>query len=136
MDTTETIVSLVRQHVELKAQLALAAEREKELKSRITEILKSEGEPDVRGSLSLEIDDKISGVSKVVWQKRVSKSLDMEAAEDLLEAKDLLDRCVTMMPVLDEEEIMKAYYEDLLTETDVDAMFPEKISWALITTKL
>jgi hypothetical protein len=40
-----------------------------------------------------------------------------------------------MVPTLDEEEIMKAYYEDLLTEQDIDTMFTETVTWALVTTK-
>ena len=58
--------------------------------------------------------------------------MNSNAAEELLESRGLLDQCVQMIPVLDEEEIMKAYYEGELDEEDIDTMFPEKESFALI----
>ena len=37
-----------------------------------------------------------------------------------------------MVPVLDEDAIMSAFYEGYLTEEDIDAMFPSKTSYAFI----
>jgi hypothetical protein len=130
------IVDLIRQIKVLRDEMAMFSEREKVIKQRIVDYVKSHGLADAKGSLSCDIDDDISGVARVVWQRRVSKSLNADAAEELLTNKDLLDKCTAYVAVLDEEEIMKAYYEDQLTEEDIDTMFPSKENWALVMPKL
>ena len=37
-----------------------------------------------------------------------------------------------MVPVLDEEEILAARYADLLTDEDIDSMFPAKETFAFL----
>lgn len=131
----DDIQSLVRQYKGIKDEQAMFAEREKELKARITKILEESGEVDDRGSKRLEVDDDVSGIASITWQRRVSKNLDMETADKILTNKGLESRCIVMVPAIDEQEIMAAFYEDLLTESDVDAMYPEKVTWALVMSK-
>lgn len=133
--TVKELIELVRQNVVLKEESDLITTRQKEVKTRITEGVDLLGEEDGRGHIVVDIDDAVSGISKVVKQKRVSKSLDESVAEELLESKGLKDRCFTMVPILNEEEIMAAFYEGLLTEEDIDAMFPAKVTWALVFNK-
>jgi SOS-response transcriptional repressor LexA len=129
------MIRYVQQNVLLKEEADRIAERQKEVKDFINKGLEELGEEDSRGHIVAEINDSVSGISKVVKQKRVSKSLDMETAERILKEKDLESRCFTMVPVLNEEEIMAVFYEGLLTEEDIDAMFPAKVSWALVFNK-
>jgi SOS-response transcriptional repressor LexA len=129
------MIRYVQQNVLLKEEADRIAERQKEVKDFINKGLEELGEEDSRGHIVAEINDSVSGISKVVKQKRVSKSLDMETAERILKEKDLESRCFTMVPVLNEEEIMAAFYEGLLAEEDIDAMFPAKVSWALVFNK-
>lgn len=129
------LIRYVQQNVALKDEADRIADRQKEVKSRIQEGIDSLGEEDGRGHIVVEIDDSVTGISKVVRQKRVSKSLDIEIAEQVLAAKGLSERCFIMVPVLDEEAIMAAFYEGLLTEDDIDSMFPAKVTWALVFNK-
>lgn len=129
------LIELVRQNVVLKEESDLITSRQKEVKTRITEGVDLLGEEDGRGHIVVDIDDPVSGISKVVKQKRISKTLDESVAEEILQAKNLKDRCFVMVPVLNEEEIMAAFYEGLLTEEDIDAMFPAKVTWALVFNK-
>lgn len=129
------MIRYVQQNVLLKEEADRIAARQKEVKDFINQGLEELGEEDSRGHIVVEIDDSVSGISKVVKQKRVSKSLDMETAERILKEKDLESRCFTMVPVLNEEEIMAAFYEGLLTEEDIDSMFPAKVTWALVFNK-
>ena len=126
------LLDLVRQFAVVKKELSLISERESALKAQIKKLMETAGEVDDKGSRTLELDDEVSNVAKVIYQRKVSKSLNSNAAEELLESRGLLDQCVQMIPVLDEEEIMKAYYEGELDEEDIDTMFPEKESFALI----
>jgi hypothetical protein len=123
--------SKVRQYAELKKQLAEIADREKQLKEEIRNIAIENGNVDDKGSYHLEVSN-IPGVTRIINQRRVSKPFDPDAAEALLEEKNLLERCTVLVPILDEQEILAARYEDLLTDADIDTMFPVKDSWALI----
>ena len=134
MDKKE-FISYVRQNATLKEEAERLTTRQNDVKKRIQQGLDELGEEDGRGHIVVEVDDDVTGISKVVRQKRVTKSLDMEIAEQVLEAKGLSERCVKMVPVLDEEEIMAAFYEGALTEEDIDSMFPAKVTWALVFNK-
>jgi predicted RNA-binding protein associated with RNAse of E/G family len=106
-------------------------EVKKQLKVAITEL----GEVSENGHVVVELDHEIEGISKVMNQKRVSKNLDIDVAETLLTEKGIHERCIQMIPVLNEDEIMAAYYEGLITEEDIDKMFPAKVTWALVMSK-
>ena len=90
------------------------------------------GEVDGRGHRVLELPHEVAGVAKLTQQRRVSKTLDMDAAEKILEDKGLLDECVEYVPVINEEAVMAAFYKKQLTEEDIDAMFPAKVSYAFL----
>lgn len=134
MDKQE-LINNVRQNLVIKDEIDNLTKRQTEVKGRITEAILSIGEEDDRGHIVVEIDDEVSGIAKVMRQKRVTKSLDADCAERLLEAKGLKERCLQPVYVLNEEQIMAAYYEGLLTEDDIDTMFPSKITWALVMAK-
>jgi hypothetical protein len=98
----------------------------------MVDIAKSEGDVDDKGSFKFEINSPSTSLKQVVYQRRVSKKLDMDAAEELLMSKGLFERCIQLKPVLDEQEIMAAYAEDLLNDSDIDTMFPESVTWATV----
>ena len=126
------LIDKVRQYAAIKTQLAEIQEREKALKAELRETVMELGEEDAKGSFVLDISDEISGVRKMIQQRRVSKTFDPDKAENLLTDKNLLERCTTMVPVLNEQEILAARYEDLLTDDDIDSMFPAKESYAFV----
>jgi len=125
------LLDMVRQYAAIKNQLKEINDREKELKDKLRAAVLEQGETDDNGSTPLEIED-VPGVEKIVNQRRVSKYFDPETAERLLEEKGLTERCTIMVPILDEQEILAARYEDLLTDEDIDVMFPSKESFAFI----
>ena len=65
-------------------------------------------------------------------QRRVSRSLDADAAEEILANAGVLDDCYKTVRVIDEDAVMQALYSETLTEADVDAIFPSKVTWALV----
>lgn len=134
MNVTE-MIELVRQNATLKDRIDSTVAIQNDIKERLRDGLKELGEVDDRGHVVVEINDDLTGIKKVVNQRKVSKSLDMSVAEEVLKEKGLHERCVMMVPVLDEEAIMAAYYEGLVTEEDIDKMFPAKVSWALVMSK-
>lgn len=131
----EDMLDLVRQNATLKDRIDSTVAIQNEVKEKLRDGLKELGEVDDRGHVVVEVNDNLTGIKKVINQRKVSKSLDMDIAEEILKEKNLHDRCVMMVPVLDEEAIMAAYYEGLVTEEDIDKMFPAKVTWALVMSK-
>ena len=128
----QQIVREVRQYVALQKETKDIGKRQTEVKKRLQDTVIEFGETDDRGHIRIELNDDVSGVSEIVNQRRVSKALDIEVAEKILEEKGLTESCIELVPVLDEDAIMAAYYQGKLTEADIDLMFPPKISWAFV----
>ena len=122
----------MRRTAVLKDEINLLTNRQKEIKERLVASLKEYGEVDGRGHIVLEVNDPITGTEKITHQRKVSKSLDMDVAEKILGEKNLKEQCIKMVPMLDEAEIMASFYRGDLTEEDIDAMFPSKVSYAFV----
>lgn len=118
----------------LKDELDMVTKRQNEIKQRLIEVVDAV-EADDRGHRILTIEDATLGDVTLTRQRRVIKSLNMEVAEDILTKKGIKDQCIKMVPMIDEAEIMAAFYENYLTEEDIDAMFPSKISYAFLLDK-
>lgn len=131
MDIKE-LTEYVRQNAVLNERIAELSAIQSELKNNIREGVKELGVESDKGHIVVELNDEVSGVRNAMQQKKVSKNLDMDVAEELLKSKGLYDKCIEMVPQLNEDEIMNAYWEEKLTEDDIDTMFPSKVVWALV----
>lgn len=129
------IKDFVRQNVTLKERLDELNALQTTVKKALKEGLQELGVETDRGHIVVEFDEAISGIKGIMHQRKVSKNLDIEVAEELLKEKGLHTRCIVQVPVLDEDEIMAAFYEGLITEEDIDKMFPSNVSYALIMMK-
>ncbi len=129
------VLSKVRQFVTLKRQIDDLSKEQSILKTFLSDLVDTEGEADDKGNLWLQLDEEVDGYRALQRQRRVSQKLDPEAAETLLKAKGLDTRCYQLLPVLDEDAVMSCLYEGLLTEEEVDAMFPKSIVWAFVPSK-
>jgi hypothetical protein len=132
LEDIDALINYVRQHEQIKLNLDLLNDRKSFVRERIEKITEEIGEPDAKGHIVVSIDDSVSGVSKVTRQRRVSKNFNSEIAYNILGSKNLQERCMKQVVVLDEEAVMAVYNEGLLTDEDIDAMFPEKIIWATV----
>lgn len=128
----EQLKATVRQYAVIKDEISNLTTRQNSLKKQLQDLIKEHGETDARGHIVLQVNDEVSGITEIKNQRRVSKSLDMDVAENIIEDKGLEEKCIVMVPVIDEDAIMAAFYEGKLTEADIDAMFPEKITYAFV----
>ena len=131
MDKAE-LIDYVRQNSVLKDRLDELTSLQSDVKKNLKQGIEELGEADDRGHIVVDINDEVSGIARVMNQKRVSKSLDIEVAEKILTERGIHDRCIIMVPVLNEDEIMAAFYEGAISEEDIDTMFPAKVTWALV----
>jgi hypothetical protein len=123
----DIIKNTVKQYLALKKEADMLSERTTELKKRLTSDVEEFGEENDRGHIVLDVD----GVT-LTKQRKVSKNLDMDVAEQMLKKRGIYDRCVKMEPVLQENEILACVYTGDLTEEDIDVMFPAKVSYAFL----
>jgi hypothetical protein len=121
----------LRQYLRLRDEANLITKRASDLKDQLALAVEEQAFDD-RGHKKLVIEDEMSGDVTLTKQRRVSKNLDMNIAEDLLVKRGIKDKCVKMVPMLDEAAIMSSFYEGLLSEEDIDAMFPSKVTYAFL----
>jgi len=128
----EDLRTNLRQYLSIKGEVELLTNRLNTIKARLTEHVDASGETTDKGHKVITVDDPIKGEVVLTKQRKVSKNLDMSVAETMLEERGIKDQCIKMVPVIDESAIMAAFYEGKLTESDIDSMFPEKITYAFI----
>lgn len=127
--------SQVAEYVKIKASMDVLEARQKELREKLFEQIDLLGEPDTDGNIQLVLDEPIDGVARLEKQRRVKRVLDEETATSLLTELGIYDDVFELKPVLNEDALMAAYYEDKITEEQLDSIFPPKITWAFWTRK-
>lgn len=129
------ILGTVKQYMTIKRRIDDLSKEQVVLKGELSDIVDKDGEPDDKGHIWLSLPEEVDGVTSLKRERRVSQSLDIDAAILILTKKGLAERCIKPVPTIAEDEVMAALYEGKLTEEDVDTMFPKKITWAFITSK-
>jgi hypothetical protein len=130
-----SVLSKVQQFIAIKRQVDDLTKEQSQLKTFLSDLVDQEGEPDDKGHLWYPLEQEVDGYRSLQRQRKVSQSLDADEAARILKEKGLADRCYSMQPVLNEDEVMSCLYEGKLTEEDIDTMFPKKITWAFIPSK-
>ena len=131
----DDLVNQTKEYAFIKAQLEYLEKQQKELREKLFEALDGSGEPDDKGNIILELPQEIDGYVSVVKQKRVSRKVDELIADEIITAKGMEDTLYKTIRVVDEDALMAALYNDELTEEEIDQMYPQKITWALILSK-
>jgi len=127
------VMGKIRTYITLKNRVDdMSAERDS-LKKDLIELVDTEGEPDESGHIWYRLPQEVEGINSLQRQRKVSQRLDPSVAESILKEKGIYDRCYQMVPVLDEAEVMACLYEGLLTEDEIDVMFPKHVTYVLLT---
>lgn len=129
------LISKVRRYVQLKRQVDDLVKEQTVIKTELSEVVDTQGEFDAKGHKIFELPKEVDGYVSLQRQRRVSQKLDEEEAKRILTDKNLTNRCYKLTPVLDEDAVMSCLYEGLLTEEDIDTMFPKTETWAFIPLK-
>lgn len=129
------VATTLRQYLTLRVQREALEDREGTLKKSLQEIIESSGYEDDQGHFWLDLEEPVTvdgfgSVPRLKRERRVSVSFKEDTAEDILKSKGLYDKCTTLVPVYDEEEIRKAHFQGLLSDEDIDAIYPSKVIWA------
>lgn len=131
----DDLVNQTKEYAFIKAQLEYLEKQQKELREKLFEALDGSGETDDKGNVVLELPQEVDGYVSVVKQKRVSRKVDELVADEIITSKGMEDTLYKTIRVVDEDALMAALYNDELTEEEIDQMYPQKITWALILSK-
>jgi len=129
------LISRTKKYAFLKSQLDYFEKEQKALRALLFETLDEIGEEDDKGNVIIELPEEVEGYSSVVKQRRVSRKIDEALAEETITKHGLEDVLYKTIRVVDEDALMAALYEDVLTEEEVDEMYPQSITWALVLKK-
>lgn len=134
------IATTLRQFLTLKVQSETIDDRLSTLKKDLQEAVTSAGYEDDLGNFWFDLDEPVDvdgygTCLKLKRERRVKISVDDDAAEALLREKGLYEDCTTTVTILDEEEIRKAHYKGLLTDEDIDVIFPQTVTYAFVPQK-
>jgi hypothetical protein len=130
-----SLISRTKKYAFLKSQLDYFEKEQKALRALLFEDLDEIGEEDDKGNVIIELPEEVEGYSSVVKQRRVSRKIDEARAEEIITEHELEDVLYKTIRVVDEDALMAALYEDVLTEEEVDEMYPQSITWALVLKK-
>ena len=131
----EELVGQAKEYAFAKKQIEYFEKKAKELRENLFAHIEEDGEKDSDGHIILELPESVDGVVSIKKQRRVSRKVNEDAALEIIEAKGLRDRLIKTVEVIDEDELMAALYNDDLTEAEIDEMYPEVVTWALVLNK-
>jgi len=126
----DDLQSQVREYVKLKESMAFMESRQQELRAKIFSHIETDGEENTAGSPSIYLDEPIGAYQRVQKTRRVKRVIDEEIAERIIEETGIGQDVYEMKRVIDEGALMSAYYEERITEEQLDEMFPSKVTWA------
>jgi len=128
--TVDPLLEKVSNFVATKRRIDDLSKENNKIKAELSDLVDTDGIPDEKGHLLYDLPQTIAGVTALKRQRRVSQSLDPGVADKILKDKGIYDRCYKMVPTLDESEVMACLYDGLLTEEEIDEMFPKSVSYA------
>ena len=135
LPAVEDLEAQAKQYIFFKKQVEYFESELKSLREKLFEDIDANGEVDGSGNLFVELSSEIDGVTMLQKQKRVSRKIDPQMADNLIVSKGLENELYKTIQIIDEDALMAALYEGKLTEEEVDLMYPQKIVWALILNK-
>jgi hypothetical protein len=134
-ENPDSLTAQVREYIRVKNSLELLETRQKELREKLFAQLDTDGYEDDKGNIQLELDEPVDEVVRLEKQRRTTRKIDELKADEIIATKQLEDVVYKTVRVVDEDALMAAYYEDKITEQELESMYPAKVTWALMTKK-
>lgn len=122
----------LRAYKMIKDEVDSLTKKQKDLRDYLMDTVEQTGFTDESGNVWVELDEEIDGIAAIKRERRAKPVLDEEAAERILAERGLEDECYKTIRVVDEEAVMAALMNERLTDADVDEIFPQKVTWALM----
>jgi hypothetical protein len=127
--------SQIREYVKIKSSMEIFEARSKELREKLFSVLDNEGLEDEKGNLQFDLETAVDGVVRLEKQRRSTRKLNEFRAEEIIDELGIGDDVYEMKRVINEDALMAAFYQDKISEEQLDEMFPVNVTWALRTLK-
>jgi len=126
-----------REMILTREQKTRIANRESELKKVLMDALKVFGDPYGTSGQhqTIEFPKAIRGIVRFVRQSKTANEVDEEAAEAIARRQGIYDRLFKPVMTLDDAAVLVALREGILTEADVEEIFPKKTIYAFVAEK-
>jgi hypothetical protein len=121
----------VSEYLYLKKQIEDLTKQQKEIRDSLMDLVEQDGYEDSDGHMWLDLESPVDGKTAIKRERRTKQEVNEEAAMDVLTERGLYDTCTKEIRVLDEDAIMSALWDEELSETDIDVIYPKKTIWAL-----
>jgi hypothetical protein len=136
---TRAIVNKAMQFLSLRHEEKVIKTRKDQLRDAIKKYMADNSRVDERGNQYFGLGDTITVDGKeynaLKNERKVSTYLDEDRLVELAEGKGLRDRIIRTIEVVDQDEVYVLNQEGLLTDEELDSLFEERITWALIPIK-
>lgn len=132
IETADDTGMKVAEYKRLKAEIDALQKQQKEIRNVLIERIESDGYDDSDGHGWLDLATEIDGTTSIKRERRSSRSLDEDAALEVLTELGLQEECYKTVRVVDEDAVWAALFEERLTDDHIEAIFPEKVTWALV----
>ena len=98
-------------------------------------VLEESGEADDKGNRFYHFPEPVDGVQGVKRERRLSQSLDEDAAMELIEKHNLQNSCLENIVVLNEDGLLAANFDGIISDKEMASLYDEKESFAFILVK-
>lgn len=135
------VYDAVERYCALRSAVTTSQASQNEIKKDLNELVGFAGYTDDKGHVRLDLPRAVAGIRAIVRQRSTRVDFDENAAEEILKSKTtpdgstLWDACTDLVPVLDDDKVLAARYDDLLNDEDIDRIYPKKITYSLVTEK-
>ena len=136
-EMSEDFLAQSREMILLREQKARLEAREAELKKDLMAVLEAVGEPyGPEGQhRSVTFPRPIRNIARFVRQTKSSTKVDLVKAEAIARSKGIYDRLFTMQPTLDQDAVMVALEQGLITDEELAEIFPKTTTYAFVVEK-
>jgi hypothetical protein len=133
----ENFLRMAREMILVREQKVRTAKREAELKGVLMEDLDAFGDPYGASGQhrTIEFPKPIRGIARFVRQTKVTTGVDETKAEAIARQRGIYDRLFKPVMTLDDSAVLVALQEGLLTEADIEEIFPKTTIHAFVAEK-
>lgn len=134
----QAFLASAREMVLIREQKDRVSKREAQMKPQLMGILEKFGLPyGAEGQhQTIEFPRPIRGIARFVRQRKTFNEVDETKAEAIARRKGLYERLFQPVMTLDESAVVVAHEEGLLTDDEVEEMFPKKVQYAFVAEKV
>lgn len=126
MSTPEYYEKLAQEFKKSKEAIDALTKRQNEMRSELVKAIQENGYEDDKGHRWLE-----AGAMELKYERRVSRSLNTEAAEQWAKEQGIWDDIKKTVEMVDEDKLLGYAWYHKEKEEEVQAFYVEKESWAL-----